>query len=754
METRDNIFSPKSWKAWFYHTPDAPIEERYSQPEVKDAWKHVDPRRVHTGEKGILFFTFYRRHWGGLLQQVSVEQGKRYEAKVHAQAWSNHDDTGFPHPHDGRWSEGAGYDEVSWIEGSQPHNTGDKQQDAKANFTFKIGIDPTGGTDPMADSVIWGDGYHIFNGYVKQLSVNATAQANTITVFLSSKTLWTFCHTDAYFDDVTLTEIEDEPPPAYDCVTLVLPQDATPEQLAEILTLAYPDRRSFMFSNDDAGRLGGLAKLYNIPLADRQRYLDWYATKYPLTTVEFAQTSDWKDDGLLIGQCDEPWRLQRYGDGGGPTYCAKGCWLCACAMALRYLGLDAAATPLTVDAAVGPGGYNADYAMLWSTMPRIGLEVVCSTVNDLIARAHLDDGGVCFAEVSPVSLQHFVMVTRYEGNRFWMYDPWKRVACWLDEKYTGVDSWRLVQPVEAPPIPPPQGQGNTVSLHLQSMDVGWDTYLRDAKPNVVKVLASMHDVVGVKRVSPETIVVWRHVDNNYNGILDAADPHVGARRWIAKFKDSLYARCAEIERDCPNVKPPYFYVESINEVYPSQNAAAVTRAANFDIAFIEELDALNLPIKAVVFTAGIGNPHESEYPLLVPLARVAERYGSLFGYHNYFWVNHSESHLDYAWQWHAGRWTEMDKVFVQHGVHVTWFGAESGAHFSCVDGWRAPTCFDGNWDAYEANLIHLRNKIAVWNASHDNRFLGLVLFSTGLGLGWDSWHIGHVEMEKLAQTRS
>jgi hypothetical protein len=590
LEIRDNIFTPESWLTWFYHKPG-----EYDQPEVKDAWKHVDPRRVHTGEKGVLFFTFYRRHWGGLLQQVSVEPGKRYEAKVHAHAWSNHDDTGFPHPHDGRWSEGAGYDEVAWAEGTQPHDTGDPQQDAKANFTFSVGIDPTGGLDPMSDDVIWGDGYHIYNGYVKPITVKATAQENVITVFLRSKTLWTFCHSDAYFDDAILVKIEDEPG-AYDCVTLVLPQDATQEQLGEILRSAYPKKRSFMFSHDDAGRLGGLAQLYNILNIDKQRYLDWYSTRYPLTTVEFTYTSDWDEE---------------------------------------------------------------------------------------------------------------------------------------------------------PPPPPPQG--NPISLHLQSMDPGWDTYLRGAKPNVIKVLASMHDVVGVKRVAPDTTVIWRHVDNNYDGILDNPDPHVGARRWIAKFRDSLYARCAEIERDCPGVKPPYFYVESINEVYPSRNATAVTRAVNFDIAFIEELNALNLPIRAVVFTAGIGNPHESEYPLLGPLARIAEQYGALMGYHNYFWVDHGVSHLDSDWEWHAGRWAWIDEIFVQHGIHVTWFGAESGAHFSCVDGWRAPTCFDGDWDAYEASLVHLRDKIVRWNNAHDNRYLGLVLFSTGLGLGWDSWHIGHTEMERLAR---
>jgi len=43
---------------------------------------------------------------------------------------------------------------------------------------------------------------------------------------------------------------------------LVLPQDGTPEQLAEILEVAYAQRRTFRFSHDDAGNLNGTAVLY------------------------------------------------------------------------------------------------------------------------------------------------------------------------------------------------------------------------------------------------------------------------------------------------------------------------------------------------------------------------------------------------------------------------------------------------------------------------------------------------------------
>jgi hypothetical protein len=75
-----------------------------------------------------------------------------------------------------------------------------------------VGIDPTGGTDPLADTVVWGQGAHIYNEYAQVPSVEATAQADTVTVFLRSRTLWPFKHNDAYWDDAELVVPDEEPP--------------------------------------------------------------------------------------------------------------------------------------------------------------------------------------------------------------------------------------------------------------------------------------------------------------------------------------------------------------------------------------------------------------------------------------------------------------------------------------------------------------------------------------------------------------
>ena len=197
-ETRDNIHTPPGWLTWFYHDAGT-----WDQPEVTDMFAENFPERVHTGEKGMRLFTVWRKHDAGFLQQVEVERGELLRLTGWAHAWSN--DEGAPDPYndeDGRWSEGAGFDCFFAEEGSDGLNSD------LENFTFWIGIDPTGGRDPYADTVVWGWGAHIYNCYHQVPSVEAEAKSRTVTIFLRSRTLWPFKHNDAYWDDVELVVLE------------------------------------------------------------------------------------------------------------------------------------------------------------------------------------------------------------------------------------------------------------------------------------------------------------------------------------------------------------------------------------------------------------------------------------------------------------------------------------------------------------------------------------------------------------------
>jgi len=83
------------------------------------------------------------------------------------------------------------------------------------------------------------------------------------------------------------------------------------------------------------------------------------------------------------------------------------------------------------------------------------------------------------------------MVTKYEADsqdshgsedgqywRYWMYDPWKNFEGWLDEKYTGVESWRLItRTVPSPPPLPPVTQFALRGVH----DIAGADWLRTEK---------------------------------------------------------------------------------------------------------------------------------------------------------------------------------------------------------------------------------------------------------------------------------
>lgn len=95
-----------------------------------------------------------------------------------------------------------------------------------------------------------------------------------------------------YFDEFRIgdasSSLEDMMPDSgYESTMLVLPQDATLARLVEIMTEAYPLRRTFGFSYDDAGVLGGTAVLYDIE--DEQKFIDWYAKHYPEVDVKFRR---------------------------------------------------------------------------------------------------------------------------------------------------------------------------------------------------------------------------------------------------------------------------------------------------------------------------------------------------------------------------------------------------------------------------------------------------------------------------------
>jgi len=205
------IVVPDGWTAYWREDKSVPHDPAnpngYGRPEMHVINREVpflDPLRILSGERSLKFFTFFRIHDAGVYQVVDgFTPGQRVMATGWAHGWSSAQD-------DARCSDGAhvGCGPVVLEEGAPGLDDGDR------NMTFRIGIDPAGGTDPWAESVIWGPGRHIYNAYAQIPELEVVAEAEVVTVFVRSSVLWPFKHCDAYVDDMQLEVVGQAEEPA------------------------------------------------------------------------------------------------------------------------------------------------------------------------------------------------------------------------------------------------------------------------------------------------------------------------------------------------------------------------------------------------------------------------------------------------------------------------------------------------------------------------------------------------------------
>ncbi|MBN1286950.1 MAG: hypothetical protein JXB47_16240 [Anaerolineae bacterium] len=175
---------PEGWSAWWEERPashDPENQVGYVRPEMKvinAQPPYLDPPRIYEGNRAAMFFGMYKVVDAGYRQQVQVTPGARLFLTGWAHSWS------------------GGYDD--------PYHSQLDSEDARINSSFRVGIDPTGGTDPNAPSVVWGPVAYLYDAFQQIPPVEAAAQSSTITVFVHGKALWPGKHNDFYFDSIHL----------------------------------------------------------------------------------------------------------------------------------------------------------------------------------------------------------------------------------------------------------------------------------------------------------------------------------------------------------------------------------------------------------------------------------------------------------------------------------------------------------------------------------------------------------------------
>jgi hypothetical protein len=584
--------------------------------------------------------------------------------------------------------------------------------------------------------------------------LNSSSESSKLVLRVDCK--WGLDNNGVFIDNFVISdednseEVPEEPPEEvdYKSIMLVLPQDATKKQLQEIFDVAYPERRTFGFSHDDAGHLNGTAILYNISEDKKSDYLEYYKENYPNVNVKFAYTSDYdsKWEDYLLWQCDPKWRDYRYSAGECGTICRWGCWICTCAMAMMIYGIEDKINPKEVDERLDPSDYY-NCSMKWTALEKLGLKVDKSTTKLEEVKAHLDSGDLVFVEVSPSSMQHFVLAVDYSKNDLQVLDPLKNEVGYLSDLYSGYDSFRLISEFEEQPDPPvPEDLNNPIGLHLQAYHPGdaLDYYISNLQPQVMKTVQNMQCLEHIKALSPDTLTVYRHyTDKSHKYLRHPEGVEVGAREYLNTFKDSLL-----------NLKDSVDYVESLNEQVPTNNPEKTRLAIEFDVAFAQALNDIGLPAKPLLCTVAVGNPGYDEVKLLLPAAEAVCKYDGAMGYHNYWYVDKNTNSLETydGWKAYAGRALEnWDKVFTTHGLYPNYIFSESGPFKSAWHGWKAEICLDANKNEYIEHLKIVRNKINKWNKQNGNRALGLTLFTVD-PWGWDYFQHKEDILYKIANS--
>lgn len=183
------IMPPEGWIAWWREGfPCAGIDEWLTgRPEVRVISMIPDAERIRNGGQATHLFTFWRCHTAGLLQQVPVEPGRHYAFSIYAHAW---------------------YSRCSFKPHHPPLDTDCKTPITWAQDWLNVGIDPTGGIDPLGPDVVWGPRQQIYGRYAGPLETGRVqAQGDMLTVFVRSEASHPLKHNDIFLDDAVLLDV-------------------------------------------------------------------------------------------------------------------------------------------------------------------------------------------------------------------------------------------------------------------------------------------------------------------------------------------------------------------------------------------------------------------------------------------------------------------------------------------------------------------------------------------------------------------
>ena len=187
----------EDWTPW--HVPAAANSPAYANHAPYYDEENARVRGDAAG-KSQVFFSQYATHQGGVYQQADATTGSSYRFSVYAWVWSS-----------------GGQD---WTVSENP-----------GNVAVRVGIDPKGGADGESEDILWSTtAVFLYNAFY-QYSVIATAESNTVTVFVESTIGEPVANSYIWLDDAVLEAAPESPASTPASATPAATDAMTPTQV-------------------------------------------------------------------------------------------------------------------------------------------------------------------------------------------------------------------------------------------------------------------------------------------------------------------------------------------------------------------------------------------------------------------------------------------------------------------------------------------------------------------------------------------
>jgi LysM repeat protein len=250
QEGSADLFVANSWQAW-YVVPDGATyptkcagDDATCKPYHVPVYHPSQPQNDRVPPRAIAgnsqqWGTSYAVYIAGVYQQVgNITPGTQLRFSAYTQGFNCDDDRGC--------FGAAGRYGYSYEPG---------------NMQMRVGIDPTGGTNAFASTVVWSSFVNPLDAFVRQ-QVEAVAQSDKVTVFVWSSPTFPEKHTEVYVDSASLVATgQGAVPTGAPTQTASATQAAgTPAPTATI----SPDAQTYAVVAGDT--LSAIAQRYNLTL--------------------------------------------------------------------------------------------------------------------------------------------------------------------------------------------------------------------------------------------------------------------------------------------------------------------------------------------------------------------------------------------------------------------------------------------------------------------------------------------------------